>query len=371
MKILSISNSLKYSANKNSFRGTTKYFGYDSNRYLKIQDTPSDLGKNLYDNFTHQLEYLSPKFATVRNAFDLRKGRTGKIYFGDPDEKIDFNKVFKDHDYAVSDMEPHYPNIDKVSAGYFHTDNTKYDEHFQEIADFHNRREAAAKKFEAQFRKNLFDGINKEDSKEKIDYYVWQQQDSFEKRRQALEALEIYNKAKDLKAVKEENGRKLNLAYSYEGYTKNNVESAIKSLENAKKTITERQNIINVIKRRIYLYEELRKLPEETRNILEIKPESQKTIPRDLKLSIFDDEFLKICHNIQDLEDYIKPYEESIESIKKDLPDKQKLINEAKEKYQSAKKDLEKMKHVFEESKGKLIPLFDELKAFYLKHGIK
>ncbi len=369
MKVLPIQSSSIIQ--KSSFKGKTKYFGYDTNHRLAIQDTPSNIGTDPYVDFTYQVKNLSPEFATVKNAFDRRKARTGKIYFGDPDEKIDFNQVLKEHDYAISDMEPSYPNIDKVSAGYFYDDNTRYEEHFQAISDFHDRREAAAKNFEAQYKEKLQKGINPQDSKEKVDYYIWQQQDSFAKRRQAQEALEIYNKANEIKRIKEEQGRELYGLEGALGSAKRDIGTTERSIENDKKRIEENNKLIESFKKRIKLYEELRKLPQNTENKLELKWRDEERPSYRLRLSIFENENLSIINNDDHYKKFITAYENYSKKISDDIIKQKNTIKELQEKIRILSQEVINKTNELNLSKSKLIPLFDELKNFYLKHGIK
>lgn len=355
-----------------TFKGTIKYLDYDSTHKLVLKDTPTQVGLEKSANYTQNIQSISPKFAKVYNAFsDYHSGRTGRVYVGDPDEKIDFKKVFQSADYAIEDMEPRYPDVDKqVSVGYFFKDDTRYDEHYKAISDFHDRREAAAKKFEQEYREKIKEGINVKDSQEKLDYYIWQQGDSFYKGREAKECLDIYNKAESLKKVKAKQGSELGDLQRNRADLNRKIEEAQNRINAERQANAHRLSIINSIEKRKDLYNQIAALPEETANEAKFQWSNEAISSRNLRLSIFENEQLKI-------ETYMPEYEGMVSKIKNVIENGKKIIADNKRLIEGCKKSLNVVQELIKNkeadlaaTKSKLIPLFDELKAFYVKHGL-
>ena len=252
---------------------------------------------------------------------------TYKAYFADPMEKVsDFIK--ENVDYVVYDNEPSYPDVNKeVSQNYFGTQRKNYKEDFEEIRQYYYRREMGghADKAEAQ-------------------YQQWQ----------AAECVRLYDKAGDLRYKKETTEDEIK---ALEREIKYATESDLPRSKGA--LVTERQlektlnNNLDTYNKKDAKYGELKKIIEEG---AKVSSEEEKTFVNaqinNLKRNIASTQKeLKDCQaRIKKLESYIQGFPAWLEKMNQKIKTKQSAI---------------------EGFKAKLIPLFDELKNFYAKQGIK
>lgn len=319
---------------------------------------------------------------------------TNKIYFANPMEPIS-DKIKEQADYIVYDNEPNYPDIDDISQNYFGTARKNYKKDFEEVRQYFYRREMGgfADKTEAQYRQ-------------------WQ----------AAECVRFYDEAGDLRYKKETAEDDIKALNSQ----KADVE---KDLAITEKELSEQENILKNINTHIENLEKIKKPYEELSSIMLASVENEqdmyetsaiknKSESQDMseeerekfensayynegyseysydkspKASKYENTTLTYAEinskenkgfRISQAMDNIKEQQEklletstyfvglsaicaaTINEMKTHISDLQsKIIN-----IDNAVKN---KKSFIEDSKAKLIPLFDELKNFYAKHGLK
>ena len=260
------------------------------------------------------------------NLGKYHSNKTGKIYFADPMEPVS-NELKHEADYIVYDNEPAYPDVNnEISKNYFGTERVNYREQFENIRDYFYRREQAgwADKAEAQ-------------------YQQWQ----------AAECINLYDKAGDLRYQKETLEDEVS-----------NANDKIKQTENSisltKDLITEKEAVLKSIEQ---------KIPD-----LEAKENAYKTF----KSEIDKDNGL----NTEAEKDFVAIGLASVTAI---LANNKELLASLQGKIENLKIRLGRLEGnlagyenvvktntpKIEEVKAKLIPLFDELKHFYQRQGIK
>lgn len=251
--------------------------------------------------------------------------QTWKAYYADPLEPID--DVIRDRvDYIIYDNEPSYPRIEDVETNYLGKNRTNYRNDFEEVRNYYYRREMAghANKSEAQ-------------------YQQWQ----------AAECTGFYDRAGNARFRKEklEDGIE-NINRAIQEKEKENLEliaSAGKS-EDEKKLLEMKQKNYQAKNEK---YSELDKLAKET-------------IDRDKQeINFIASQIENIKNNIRKCQDKIKICSENIKYCQKKIASNRKDI-EILNRDKKTKTNL-----ISEIIEKELKPMFNSLKEFYVKQGIK
>ena len=352
------------------FKGEIKYINGYNNQNLILGDLPSKEG--LYNrDYLWDIKRISPKFATVHSMLEnYHSGRTGKVYIAEPGENVD-PKIRREVDYIVYDDEPKYPDVDReVSRGYFHTDNTRYEENYEEISKYQERRRISAGKAEEKYREKLIRNIDPQDSKEKMDYFAWIQRDAKQKQIQAMECLEIYNKAKYLKGVKEEQGRELYGLSGVESSYRRDIHYAKERIKDNKQDMERRYGVIESIINRLKIYRDLSKLQNNSQDEIYRHFSGDEYQYENLKSTVFRKEKDFVEKQQSKLFDLIKKYRELNASSFKTIKESTEEIANLSELLANLSKKIAEKKALHNDTKAKLIPLFEELKNCYIKHGL-
>ena len=271
-------------------------------------------------------KYFHPNSSIEENIGKYHSAKTGKVYFADPMEPVS-ESIKNEADYIVYDNEPAYPDVnEEVSKNYFGTDRINYRNQYENIRDYFYRREQGgwADKAEAQ-------------------YQQWQ----------AAECIRIYDKAGDLRFQKE------------------TLEDEVTT---AKKKINQAENSIDLTKTLIAEKEAELQKAENLIPALETKENAYKAF----KAEVDKDNGLN--NNAE--QDFAAV---GLAGVTAMLASNKDLIQELRTKIQNLKFRLGTLdgniagyNNVIETNtpkikdvKAKLIPLFDELKHFYQKQGIK
>ena len=350
MKIFSINNS---TLNQN-FRG--KY------AYIKSDDDVTKLSgwhKNSYAETTLGAFHDEPK---------------NMVYFASPMEPID-DTIKENVDKVIYDNEPSYPDVNKeVSRNYFGNERKDYKKDFEEVREYYYRREMGG-------------FANTDDAK----YQQWQ----------AAECSRLYDKGGHLRYVKEQAEDNIKQLENENIQIKEGIKAAQEELESqvgvSSKIETQLSNIDTLKK----TYEKTIKTTED----ISVDEQSlySRAKARQIASSTHSEKlannFIKYSKNdLQTYEEIIKQYENeySISARKTVLKREYDILKKTAENYKliqegcintiseiknyiqslqvklaSNNKKLAEKKSLIEDCKAKLIPIFDELKNFYAKQGIK
>ncbi len=252
---------------------------------------------------------------------------TYKAYYADPMENVP-DYIKEQVDYIVYDNEPKYPDVnEEVSRNYFGTQRKNYKEDFEEIRKYYYRREMGghADKAEAQ-------------------YQQWQ----------AAECVRLYDKAGDLRYKKETAEDEVKaLEKEIANANNSDLPRSKGALEVERNLETELSSKLDTLNKKNDKYSELKNIINEG---TDVSSEEEKTFVSSqinkVKRNIASTEKeLKDCQaRIKKLESYIQGFPAWLEKMNQKIKAKETAI---------------------EGFKAKLIPLFDELKNFYAKQGIK
>lgn len=297
--------------NKVAFKGKTEIYYGNKQHFI--------------NGFAHSPNWHSN--STVEQTLDsYHADRKGKIYFADPMEPISDAKKME-VDFVIYDNEPAYPDVnEEISKNYFGTERVNYRKNFENIRDYFYRREQGgwADKAEAQ-------------------YQQWQ----------AAECIRLYDKGGHLRFEKEKmEDENKNAEYKIKQYEQSIdlANSLIKENEE-KKVQLEKEIPIMENKHKLYtaLEAELAK-PMEDNTKEEKDFVSSALLIASAALATKNSGIEKAVKNIKNLK-------ARIATLQADIAKNKNVI----------KQNLPKI----EDAKAKLIPLFDELKHFYMKQGIK
>ena len=252
---------------------------------------------------------------------------TYKAYYADPMEYVP-DSIKEKVDYVVYDNEPAYPDVnEEVSKNYFGTQRKNYKKDFEEIRQYYYRREMGghADKAEAQ-------------------YQQWQ----------AAECVRLYDKAGDLRYKKETAEDEI---HALEAEIKNasDIELPVnkKLLKQEKETEARLSGKIDTLNQKDAKYAELKQIINDG---ADVSTEEEKTFivsqinKTKRNLMSAQNELNECRSRIKSLESYITGFPKWLQGKQNEIKAKQSAI---------------------EGFKAKLIPLFDELKNFYIKQGIK
>ena len=252
---------------------------------------------------------------------------THAVYYADPMENVS-DSIKKKVDYVVYDNEPSYPDVNKdISENYFGTRRKNYREDFEEIRDYYYRREMGghADKAEAQ-------------------YQQWQ----------AAECIRMYDKAGDLRYRKEKTEDEI-VELQKQIKRENEV-----NLPANQKALGEEQELERVLVNRLANLEEKNGKYSDLKSFVAKTP-AQSSNEEKVFIS---SQLSKIKRNILQTQVELANCQEKIKIAKEYIQDFPKLIA-------GLNKQIDAKNAVINEFKAKLAPLFDELKNFYVKQGIR
>ncbi len=293
---------------KMSFKGQEVYYSrYEGENYLKNS------------SYWHKNSSIDKTLGSYHS------NQTGKAYYADPLEPI--TDAIRDRvDYIIYDNEPSYPKIEEVETNYLGINRTNYRNDFEEIRKYYYRREMAgyADKSEAQ-------------------YQQWQ----------AAECTGFYDRAGDARFRKESlEDNIVRIDRAIKEKEKENIEL------NASIGRSEKEKCLLEIKQKNYQakndkYSELNNLAEQTIDKDKEEINFIKSQIDNMKNNIKKcQEKIKICiANIDYCKKKIELNKSDIVVLNKDKKTKTNLISEIIEK--------------------ELKPMFNALKEFYVKQGIK
>lgn len=268
--------------------------------------------------------------------------KTNMAYFADPMEPIS-DKIKEKADFIVYDNEPAYPDIDEVSTNYFGTLRKNFRETFEEVRNYFYRREMGG-------------FANVEEAKEK--------------QREAAECTRMYDAAGDLR------------------YKKETTEDEIRNLEAQKAGLTKslattEKELMNDLATKAHIEkhtENLTKLKKPYQKLITIAKESS---PNEAALFYAVGDTIRVIpygieHQAENNKKQLSGLNAAIEKFESLKEKYTKSINALRTRIQTLEADIAKTDKeiaskttLVEGFKAKLIPLFDELKNFYAKRGIK
>lgn len=287
----------------------------------RIMDYNTRIGKSdLMNN-----SYWQKNSSVEDTLGSFRNSTSGKVYFADPLEKVS-DAIKESVDYVVYDNEPSYPDVnEEVSKNYFGTLRKNFKNDFEDVRMYYYRREMGgfADKAEAE-------------------YQQWQ----------AAECVRLYDKGGALRYQKEaaeDEIAKLKGKIDTEYGIFNNTKAELSELLNKK---GDADNRIYYLSQKNRMYKALQPLTEnplnEDKNEKALVESQIKNIKSDI------DKYQKLsadyAKKIKNAEEYISRFPGIIKKFEMEIQNNMKSI---------------------EGIKARLIPLFDELKNFYVKQGIK
>lgn len=296
---------------KTAFKGRTETYYGDKNYHV--------------NGFAHSPNWHSDS-SVEQTLNSYHSDRKGKIYFADPMEPISDAKKME-VDFIVYDNEPAYPDVnEEISKNYFGTERINYRKKFENIRDYFYRREQGgwADKAEAQ-------------------YQQWQ----------AAECIRLYDKGGHLRYEKEQMEDENTKA---EQKIKQNEQSISLTIDLIKQKEAEKAKLekeINAVENKNKLYSALKK---ELAEPMEDNTKEEKDFVSAILLT-GSAALVAKNNNINKIKQNIKNLKSRIETLQADIVKNKEII----------KQNLPKIA----DTKAKLIPLFDELKHFYMKQGIK
>ncbi len=294
--------------------------------------------------------------------------KTSQAYFADPLEPIS-DAIKEKADYIVYDNEPAYPEINEVSKNYFGTQRKNYRDDFEEVRQYYYRREMGG-------------FADKADAK----YQQWQ----------AAECTRMYDNAGDLRYKKE----------TAEDEVKNlstKKEKILSGISNTEQELRAQQDLKVNIDKHITDLEKLEKPYKELGQLasdgaineqsmygaaaVRMHNKQDKTLeygkyqntPETYKnITSEKDQAYRMSESKKALKEEHKKLQDTIAEFKSIQAGCAKTIKNMKEYIAALKTDVSNIdrkvaekKSFIEDCKAKLIPLFDELKNFYAKQGIK
>ena len=251
--------------------------------------------------------------------------QTGRVYYASPLEPV--SDAIKDRvDYVVYDNEPAYPKIDDIEKNYLGNNRKNYREDFEEVRNYYYRREMGGY-------------ANKADAQ----YQQWQ----------AAECTGFYDRAGDARFRKESLEDKVS-----------SIENEIKSkkreigiFEVDVKKIEEQKNTVELAKKNFSAKNE---------KYYELSTLSEKALEKDLTESNFiHSQIAKIRNSIEKCQADIKAYTAQISKLKNKIAQNQGDIVKLESEQASKNKQIALI------VEKELKPMFNSLKEFYAKQGIK
>ena len=344
---------------------------------ININSTkPSFAGKYVYTDPSSDLtrfpEWHSTSY-TETTLGSYHADKKNRVYFADPLEPIT-DKIKESADKIVYEAEPSYPDVNKeVSRNYFGTERKNYKDVFEDIRMYHYRKEMGG-----------FADVNE------AKYQQWQ----------AAECVRLYDKGGHLRYVKEraEDAIKTQTAYN---------EANAEDLRAIEDELKQQKNIKSQLEEHI---ENLNKMTKPYAAVIKAAnagTEKELALGDSAKLGLIGIEHKHkknkgesaTWNSVVNVYEGIKNAQEkdyTLSSAAEKNKEEQNALKAATEKYTALKskcedaiavlnkrveglkarmnntnKEIENSKALIEDCKAKLIPIFDELKNFYAKQGIK
>lgn len=266
-----------------------------------------------------------PNSSIDRTLGSYHTNPTNKAYYADPMEPVS-DAIKERVDYVVYDNEPKYPDVNnEVSKNYFGSERKNYKKDFAEIRDYYYRREMGgfADKADAQ-------------------YQQWQ----------AAECIRLYDKGGHLRYLKETTEDEIKNIQADIAGKKADLPAKEAELEKQKSLKTSLNKKIKNLSEKESKYNELKEL---TKNDLDKNSE----------------ETVFISSQISKTRRSLAKYQLQLENCQKDIASLRNYIQGFPKMIQSLEGQIKTKKNMVEDFKAKLIPLFDELKNFYAKQGIR
>lgn len=268
--------------------------------------------------------------------------KTNLAYFADPMEPVS-DKIRKEADFVVYDNEPSYPDIDEISTNYFGTLRKNFRETFEEVRNYFYRREMGG-------------FTNVEEAKEK--------------QREAAECTRMYEAASNLR------------------YKKETTEDEIRGLETQKAGLTKslaeaEQKLSNDLATKAHIEKHTENLTKLKKPYEELISTSVESIPNETAVFYAVGDALRVIpfgigHQAGNNKKQLSGLNAAIQKFELVKEDYSKLISALRTRIRTLEADIAKTDKdiaskttLVEGFKAKLIPLFDELKNFYAKRGIK
>jgi len=315
------------------------------------------------------------KNSSIEETLDsYHTNKTGKVYFADPMEQV--NDTIRDSvDYIVYDNEPEYPNLDAIHKNYFENNRVNYKENFEEIRQYYYRREMGG-----------FADVDE------AKYQQWQ----------AANCAGLYDKGGDLrykKEVAEDEIVKLN----------NERDSLRAGIENTQKELKNQQTLKSKLDKHISNLEKMSDSYKKMKDFARKNSSNEEELYYVSKLSINnskDNKTKKISGKKYNCFEGDNSIEKSISELKgaayrllltdetvaseysqlsktlkgfktiqansgKKIAEMNSYIKSLAEKVANTDSKIAENKSIIANCKTKLAPVFDELKNFYIKQGIK
>lgn len=266
--------------------------------------------------------------------------KTARAYFADPMEPVT-DKIKESVDFVVYDNEPAYPAIDDVKQNYLGTLRKNFRDFFEDVRLYFYRREMGgfASKPEAQYKQ-------------------WE----------AAECTRMYDEAGDLRYRKETTEDDIKKLETKKANLTAGIKTAQEELtsQNTNKSLVEK-HIENLSKMK-KPYEELITVSKESRSN-ELSTYKKLNKPsREFVFAVQEENLKKENANLDRTLAY---FENTKKEILKKIEDLTKKIKTMQKDVVETNENITRKASFVEECKAKLVPLFGELKSFYLKQGIK
>ena len=287
----------------------------------RIMDYNTRIGKSdLMNN-----SYWQKNSSVEDTLGSFRNSTSGKVYFADPLEKVS-DAIKESVDYVVYDNEPSYPDVnEEVSKNYFGTLRKNFKNDFEDVRMYYYRREMGgfADKAEAE-------------------YQQWQ----------AAECVRLYDKGGALR------------------YQKEATEDEIAGLKN---TIKAEEEHLPVVKAKLAELIEKKKDAEARLDYNYHRDNTYKALLNLINSPLNEDEEERTFVGAQTgkVKKEIKKYQTAIDEYKVQIKKAEEYIQSFPARMEELNRQIKNKTMMVENIKAKLIPLFDELKNFYAKQGIK
>ncbi len=268
--------------------------------------------------------------------------KTQQAYFADPMEKVS-DKIKEQADFIVYDNEPAYPHLDEVKENYLGTLRRNFREAFEEVRLYFYRREMGG-------HADINEAKGKQSEAANLTY--------------------LYDKAGDLR------------------YKKETGEDKVKELEKEKSALTAelksvKRDLSNKQEARTHVNKQIQNLKNLQTPYEELTAQIKSGIPNEIDTNFYIQE--KSKSSGYSMESNARHMQNQIESLKSTVNKLETLkteyssgisalknrIKSIEERIALTQKNIELKNSFIEEYKTKLAPLFEELKNFYAKQGIK
>lgn len=287
-------------------------------------------------------EYWQKNSSVEDTLGSYHSNRTQKAYYADPMEKVS-DRIKEQADFIVYDNEPAYPHLDEVKENYLGTLRRNFREAFEEVRLYFYRREMGGH-------------ANVEEAKAK--------------QKEAAELTGFYDRAGDLR------------------YKKETTEDEIKNLQTQKARLKASlaevdKKLLNVLATKAHINKHIDNLTKLKKPYEELISISEESIPNEVAVFKAVGDTLRVIpfgidcqaknnnRQLSNLNATIQKFESEKENYSKSINIFRESIKVLEADIAKTDKNIASKTALLEGFKAKLIPLFDELKNFYAKRGIK